>query len=165
MTKSTEHSSKHLSKRVEIKLGASRLSSLVDEASSLMDQLSTLSEAQRESVTKGDVEQIIEVVSAREPVVRQIVRVGEEIGAFINDPKMVSRLSDTDRDAALKRIALIEHAMKRLRERDAQDQVRMEEARDGLANQLSGMGAGQSALRAYSTKAKTPNPILQDRKG
>lgn len=143
----------------------SRLAFLVDEASMLMDQLNSLSETQRESVNTGDVEQIVQVVQAREPVVRHIVRVGQEIGAFIENPEMISKLSDSDRDEALKRISAIEHAMKRLRERDAQDQSLMEQARDGLANQLSGMGAGQSALRAYSTRTTTPNPILQDRKG
>lgn len=144
---------------------STRLSTLVDEAQSMMDQLCTLSAGQSEAIQSGDIARVVEIVVGREPVVQNIVRVGEEIGAFIADPAMISTISDEDRASALKRISSIEHAMKRLRERDAQDQRLMEMARDGLADQLAEMGAGQNALRAYSKRSGTPNPILQDRQG
>ena len=144
---------------------AARLNSLVDEAQALMDQLCTISNGQSEAIQAGDVAQIVEIVTIREPVVRGLVCVGEEIGAFIEDPKMIAQVSDADRSEALKRISLIEHTMKRLRERDDQDQKLMESARDTLADQLASMGTNQNALRAYSSRPSTPNPILQDRQG
>ncbi len=144
---------------------ASRLNSLVNEAQELMDQLCTLSEGQSKAIESGDIAQIVEVVSSREPVVLGLVSVGEEIAAFIQDPGMIASVHDTDRKEALGRIASIEQAMKRLREQDAQDQHMMESARDKLAQQISGTGANQNALRAYSNRSSTPNPILQDREG
>jgi hypothetical protein len=144
---------------------SARLNALVDEAQVLMDQLCSISEGQGDAIKSGDIAQVVEIVVNREPVVQSIVRVGEEIGAFIADPSMIDRVDDADRAAALGRISSIEHAMKRLRERDAKDQQLMEEARDGLADQLAGMGTNQNALRAYSNRTGTPNPILQDRQG
>ncbi len=142
-----------------------RLHSLVDQAQILMDQLTVLSDGQSEAIEGGDVAQIVEIVSKRDPVVHGLVNVGEEIGAFIEDPEMIAKVSDNERSKAMARIASIEHAMKRLRERDAQDQVQMKATRDAMAEQLSNMGTNQSALRAYSGRPSTPNPILQDRQG
>ncbi len=144
---------------------ASRLNSLVDEAQELMDQLCALSEGQSKAIESGDVAKIVEVVSSREPVVLGLVSVGEEIAAFIQDPRMIASVHEQDRKDALGRIASIEQMMKRLREQDAQDQKMMESARDKLAEQISGTGAHQNALRAYSSRSSTPNPIMQDREG
>ena len=143
----------------------SRLGSLLDEAGELMDQLQAVGDQQRHAIESGQVAQIVEVVAKREPLVQSMIRVGEELGAFIEDPETKSDLPDRTLNAALKRIAGYEHTMKRLREQDARDQLQMEKTRDQLASQLAGMGSGQNALRAYSTRTPTPNPILQDREG
>ena len=142
-----------------------RFDALVDEAQELIDSLSVLSGQQRHAIEGGDVAQIVEAVAQREPVVRAIVRVGEELAAFIEDPKALAGIDEQHRTQALLRIAGIEHAMKRLRERDAQDQQQMERTRTQLARQLAGMGAGKTALRAYSSRSQTPDPIMQDREG
>lgn len=144
---------------------SSRLDSLVDQAQVLMDQLCAASEGQSRAIESGDVAQVVEIVANREPIVRGLVNVGEEIGAFIQDPEMLALVGEPERDDALKRIALIEHAMKRLRERDAHDQRLMENARNQMAEQLSSVGTNQNALRAYSGRTGSPNPILQDRQG
>ena len=144
---------------------SARLDSLVDQAQDLMGQLSAVSNGQGMAIESGDIAKVVEIVTIREPIVRGLVNVGEEIGAFIQDPKMISKMSQRDQDGALKRIALIELAMKRLREQDAKDQGLMEAARDAMANELASMGTNQSALRAYSGRSATPNPILQDRQG
>ena len=144
---------------------SARLHSLIDEAQVFMDQLGTMGEQQSQAIESGDVVQILELVGSREPIVRGLVDVGEEIGAFIQDPDAINKVSVEQREDAMGRIAKIEHAMKRLRERDASDQVQMQAVRDQMAGQLSSMGTGQSALRAYSARTGTPNPILQDRQG
>jgi flagellar biosynthesis/type III secretory pathway chaperone len=143
----------------------SRLHFLVDEAQVLMDRLCDISQQQSQAIEAGEVEQIIEIVTIREPVIRNIVRVGEEIGAFIQDPDSIKQVDRVQRDEALNRIASIEHAMKRLRERDANDQILMEKVRDAMADQLAGLGNGKNALQAYAARPNTPNPILQDREG
>lgn len=142
-----------------------RLSSLVDQAKTLMDQLCDISSTQSDAIKSGDIDQIVEIVTKREPMVRGLVCIGEEIGVFISDPKMIGAVDDTQRSDALNRIASIEQSMKELREHDAQDQKLMESTRDGLADQLASMGAGMNALRAYTSRTATPNPILQDRQG
>jgi len=144
---------------------AARLSSLVDQAKTLMDQLCDISNVQTDAIKSGEIDQVVEIVAKREPLVRGLVCVGEEIGAFITDPKMIGAVDDVQRSNALDRIASIEQSMKKLREHDAQDQKLMESARDGLANQLASMGAGMNALRAYTSRTATPSPILQDRQG
>tara|TARA_R110002072_G_scaffold42064_19_gene118446 strand:+ start:30845 stop:31330 length:486 start_codon:yes stop_codon:yes gene_type:complete len=144
---------------------AARLSSLVDEAQGLMDELVSISVGHTDAIKGGDVAKIVEIVSTREPIVASLVRVGEEIGAFIADPDAIAKVGDAECEQAFKRIGAIEHTMKRLRERDAQDQILMESARDQLAGQLAGMGTGKTALRAYKPNQGTPNPILQDRQG
>jgi len=144
---------------------SSRLQSLVDEAKSLLDKLNSLSDGQRDAIESGDVEQIVEIVTCREPIVRGLVCVGEEIGAFIENPDTIGQIGQAERQIALDRIVLIENDMAKLRERDQQDQVLMQTTRDRIAEQLSGMGNNQTALRAYSSKANTPNPILHDREG
>ena len=121
---------------------AARLEALLAETGSLVDQLEAVGDQQHHAIESGQVRQIVEIVETREPLVRSLVRVGEELNAFI-----------------------YEHTMKRLRERDAQDQQCMEQARDQIASQLAGMGSGKHALRAYSTRSQTPNPIMQDRRG
>lgn len=145
-------------------LGA-RLGSLLDEAGTLVEQLEAIGEQQHHAIESGQVRQIVEIVATREPIVRALVRVGEELGAFIEDDSIRAVLGDEVMERALRRMAVYEHTMKRLRERDAQDQRRMERARDQLASQLAGMGSGKSALRAYSPKPQTPNPTMQDRRG
>ena len=145
--------------------GSPRLQSLIDEAQSLMDKLDSLSEGQRDAIESGDVDQIVEIIKSREPIVRGLVCVGEEIGVLIDNPKMLGAIEQSQRKNALDRIALIEESMTKLRKRDQEDQILMETTRDRIAEQLSGMGNNQSALRAYSSKAKTPNPILHDRQG
>ena len=94
-----------------------------------------------------------------------MIRVGEELGAFIEDAKVRQTLEPQSLNGAMRRIAGYEHTMKRLREQDARDQQLMEQTRDKIASQLAGMGSGQSALRAYSTRSQTPNPTMQDRRG
>ncbi len=146
-------------------LETARLNSLVDEAKMLMDRLGEIAAGQREAIESGEIEQIVEIVTKREPIVRGLVCVGEEIDALINDPKTLALVNAHDRSKAYERIASIEHAMKKLRQQDAQDQELMESIRDRLAGELSLMGTGISALRAYTTRSGTPNPILQDRHG
>ncbi len=142
-----------------------RIDALLDEAQGLIDRLRVVSDHQQGAVESGDVARIVEVVSQREPLVSSIVRVGEEIGAFIENRELMALVPEPSRSEALRRISGFEHAMKLLRERDARDQRLMEQARDRLAGQLSGMSHGKSALRAYSTRARTPDPIMQDRRG
>ncbi len=142
-----------------------RLTTLVDQAGELMDQLSSISDGQRDAIKAVDVEQIVEYVARREPVVSQLVTVGEEIAAVIQSFDEGLQKPDVSYNDALTKIASIEHAMKRLREQDAQDQQLMEEAREKLASQLASTGTNQNAMRAYSSRPNTPNPTLQDRQG
>lgn len=142
-----------------------RLGAMVDEAQVLIDQLGLISEQQQGAIREGDVERIVEVVAQRDPLVRRLVDVGGDIGALIENKPLMGEVSDALRDELLRRIANIEHAMKKIRERDARDQQVMESARDKMAKQLAGMGAGRTALRAYSTRKGTPNPTMQDRRG
>ena len=143
----------------------SRLDALIEETGTLVEQLEAVGAQQRHAIESGQVQQIVEVVAKRDPLVRSIIRVGEELGAFIEDPKTKQTLSEQALNGALLRIAGFEHTMKRLREQDAKDQLLMEQARDKIATQLAGMGSGQSALRAYSSKSKATNPIMQDKRG
>ena len=142
-----------------------RLESLLEETGTLVEQLEAVSAQQQHAIESGQVQQIVEVVAKREPIVKGLVRVGEELGAFIEDPTARDTLGEQVFNGALRRIASYEHTMKRLRERDAQDQERMQLTRDQLASQLASMGSGRSALRAYSVRSQTPNPIMQDRRG
>lgn len=144
---------------------AARLEALLAETGSLVDQLEAVGDQQHHAIESGQVRQIVEIVETREPLVRSLVRVGEELNAFIEDRDARTALGDEIMERALRRIAIYEHTMKRLRERDAQDQQCMEKARDQIASQLAGMGSGKNALRAYSTRSQTPNPIMQDRRG
>lgn len=143
----------------------SRLDSLLTEAGDLIDQLQAVGAEQRHAVESGQVQQIIEVVAKREPIVQSMIRIGEELGAFIEDPTTKQTIPERVLNGALLRIAGYEHTMKRLREQDAKDQLLMEQARDKIASQLAGMGSGQSAMRAYSSKSKATNPIMQDKRG
>ncbi len=146
-------------------LESARLNSLVEKAKVLMDQLSAIAVRQTDAIESGDIEQIVEIVTKREPVVRGLVCVGEEIDAFISNPEAIALVNERERSKAFDRISSIEHAMRKLRERDVQDQKLMESTRDRLADELGSMGTGMSALRAYTTRSATPNPILQDRQG
>ncbi len=142
-----------------------RLEALLTHAGTLIEQLEAVGNQQRHAIESEQVQQIVEVVAIREPIVRGMVEVGEELGAFIEDPATRSTLGKATLERALRQVASFEHAMKRMRERDAQDQERMEQTRNKLAQQLAGTGTGKSALRAYSTKTATPNPIMQDKRG
>ncbi len=142
-----------------------RLDSLIEQAQSLMAQLIDLSKEQSQIIESGDVAQIIEIVSLREPIVQGLVNVGEEIGAYIENKDAMASLQSKVRDEAIGQIASIEESMKIVRERDAQDQQAMERARDSMSGQLAVMGTNRSALKAYSSRSGTPGPILQDREG
>ncbi|HSG63805.1 MAG TPA: flagellar export chaperone FlgN [Gammaproteobacteria bacterium] len=144
---------------------AARLDALLEEAGTLVDQLEAVGEQQHHAIESGQVHQIVEIVETRDPLVRSLVRVGEELNAFIEDGDARACLDDDVMERALRRIAIYEHTMKRLRERDAKDQQLMEQARDKIASQLASMGSGKNALRAYSSRSTTPNPIMQDRRG
>ncbi|MGV6814881.1 MAG: hypothetical protein ACWA5W_07740 [Phycisphaerales bacterium] len=157
-----------MTKEIEIKhqiSKADRLGSLIEQADSLMGQLKSLSKEQALVIESGDVAQIIEMVSLREPIVQGLVLVGEEIGAFIENTEAMAQLSAAQRREALSQIAAIEGSMKEVRQQDERDQAAMEKVRDAMADQMSMMGAGQNALRAYSSRPSAPNPILQDRQG
>jgi len=143
----------------------SRLDGLIERARDLMEQLTAVSDQQSDAIRSGDVAKIIEIIAQREPLVAQIVDVGEEIGAIVENDELMGVLGREKQGEALRRISTIEHAMKRLRERDGRDQELMVETRDAMARQLAGMGSGKSALRAYSTRSQTPDPIMQDRRG
>ncbi len=144
---------------------SSRLDSLVAKAKTLMDRLCAIADGQTQAIESGEIEQIVEIVAQREPVVRELVRVGEELDAFLSDSQAMDLINQDDRVRAFEQIGSIEQAMKKLRQRDAQDQKLMESTRDRLADQLSSMGTGMTALRAYTSRVSTPNPILQDRQG
>lgn len=142
-----------------------RLDALLEQTGTLIEQLQAVSDQQRQAVESEQVQQIVEVVAIREPIVRSMVQVGDELGAFIEDPSTQQMLGKPTLERALRQIASYEHAMKLMRERDAQDQQRMEQTRAKLVRQLSGTGTGKSALRAYSSKNTNPNPIMQDKRG
>ena len=144
---------------------ASRLETLLQQASELIDQLEAISEQQRHAIESAQVTQIVEVVAKRDPLVQSMLRVGEELRIYIEDDRVRSAIGVGVMEDALHRVAGIEHKMKHLRERDAKDQELMEKTRDSLARQLSGMSTGTNALRAYSTRSKSTNPTMQDKKG
>jgi len=144
---------------------SARFDALLDEVGTLVEQLEAVSEQQHHAIKTGQVSQIVEIVATRDPLVRSLVEKGEELGAFIENGDARAAMGNEYMERALRRIAVCEHAMKRLRDRDAQDQRKMEDARDEIASQLAGMGSGKSALRAYSSRSYTPNPTMQDRQG
>lgn len=141
-----------------------RLETLLGQIGALIEQLQAVADQQRHAVETEQVQQIVEVVAIREPIVRSMVQVGDELGAFIEDTATQRLLGTPTLERALRQIASYEHAMKLLRERDAQDQEQMEHTRDKLVRQLTGAGTGKEALRAYSTKPTNPNPIMQDKR-
>lgn len=142
-----------------------RLEALLEQAGTLIDQLQAVADQQRHAVESEQVQQIVEVVAIREPIVRSMVQVGDELGAFIEDKATQQAIGKPTLERAMRQISSFEHAMKLMRERDAQDQQRMELTRNKLARQLAGTGTGKNALRAYSTKPVNPNPTMQDKQG
>jgi len=142
-----------------------RLEALLEQTGSLIEQLEAVGNQQRHAVESEQVQQIVEVVAMREPIVRRMVEVGDELGAFIEDKSTQQMIGKATLERAMRQIASYEHAMKLMRERDTHDQDRMERTRAKLVRQLAGTGTGKNALRAYSTKPTSPNPIMQDKEG
>ncbi|MEM9372763.1 MAG: hypothetical protein AAGA55_03890 [Planctomycetota bacterium] len=105
---------------------------------------------------------IVLALAQREPLVRELAGLGDELAAILNDPGAVRELGEHEHRQIRARMGELEQVMARIRERDRETRATLQRRRDGLADQIASVNIHRGAARAYSGGNHPVNPTVQD---
>lgn len=128
-------------------------------------RLDELSEAISVGVVENDPEELVALLARREPLVAGLARLGDELGAILDDPSSARALGNQEHAQIRERLAQLEQVMARIRERDKKARAELQRRRDELAGRLVSVNAATGAARAYAGGTRHANPTIQDSRG
>lgn len=142
-----------------------RFERLLNQQIELCNELTSLSESQRECIGQNDPDALLGVLGQRQGLIDRLRSTAEEArplrekwsaGPEVQDAPLISRV----RGAIVELTGL----MRSIAERDAEDRRRMERSRDDLAGRLAGVAKSRGAINAYD-RGPRGGPRFQDREG
>jgi hypothetical protein len=116
-------------------------------------------------IHEDDPEPLVALLNAREPLVRELARFGDELAAILDDPASARALGQAEHTQIRERLAQLEQVMARIRERDKRARAELQRRRDELAVRLASVNTASGAARAYAGVGRHTNPIVQDARG
>lgn len=128
-------------------------------------RLDELSAAISMRVHDEDPQELVALLSEREPLVGQLARLGDELAAILDDPSSARVLGQAEHTQIRERLGQLEEVMGRIRERDKRARGELQRRRDDLALRLASVNTATGAARAYSGSSRPSNPTMQDTRG
>jgi hypothetical protein len=147
-----------------------RLRRLLDEHLAAARQLDRLSQAQSVAVRAGAADEVNDILTQREPLVRTLVSVSDELeplAAYLarpaNSAAARSPLTPVERSRIGAELAELDTLLHQIVSRDAIDQAALAAQRQALGAQLAGLGHTRDAASAYAPASQSP--VFHDRQG
>jgi hypothetical protein len=145
-------------------LESSGLVALVGEQLELYQRLDSLSVRQHDLVAADDTDGLLAVLGARQQLIESIADSAARMAPFrARWDDHVCELKDTDRESLRKGLDDLSAMMAVIADRDESDRVAMEERRDRVKSQITGVKRGSAAVNAYGGPAGARGPRFQDR--
>lgn len=142
---------------------AQAIARLIDEQVGLYEELDRLSEHQHSIIENDDTDAILRVLGDRDAVIGRIRDVSARLTPYhARWSEHVDLLPEQERARLRARLSSVEAMMQRIAERDEADRIVMQERREALGGQLSGVRRSGAAMAAYG-RAPTKGPRYQDR--
>ncbi|MGJ8636220.1 MAG: hypothetical protein ACSHX5_05210 [Phycisphaerales bacterium] len=138
-----------------------RIDALLTQMRTLCTQIDAIGERQQQLLDNDELEAFVESLNSRNPMIESLARKSTQVEQFL---ELDGVGADQVRSARLQLDDMSMTVTKILR-RDAEQQVVVEKRRDELSKQLSGVGNGRTAVRAYGGGKAPPKPTYQDREG
>jgi len=139
-------------KRIDVLLGQMRM---------LCSQIDQIGIEQQRLLDEDLLEEFVALLNSRNPMIETLAQTSVSVEQYLDGQGLDQNLIKAVR-GQLDEMAVI---VKEVLERDAKQQVVVEQRRDELSKQLNGVGATRNAMRAYSGGDRRPNPTLQDQEG
>lgn len=108
---------------------------------------------------------LVGLLAEREPLVGELARLGDELGAILDDPASARVLGEQEHAQIRERLGQLEQVMAKIRERDREARGGLSKRRDRLADELASVSNARGAIRAYSGAGRPANPTVQDSRG
>ncbi len=147
---------------VHIWLG--RLTRLMDDQQQLLQRLDAIGEKQSALIEAVDTQGLLTLLGERQVLIEKVLEIQEELDPFRQRwDELNQSLKADQQEAVAKQIDDLGELMKRVCQRDEHDSMLLSKQRDHLADQLTGVSRGRSALSAYHNPDKHNIPRYQDR--
>jgi len=143
---------------------APRLERILDQQDALYAELDELGRRQSELIQRGDTEELLDVLGTRQRVIDQL---GVSMEAF--QPfgrrwdELMAALPEDRRRRYTSRVEELSGVIRRIAERDQEDQLALERQRAAVADEMASVSRGRSAVAAYGGGGRTAGPTYQDR--
>lgn len=127
------------------------VASLLDEQRRLCQELESLGIEQSGYVASGRTDDLLSVLSRRQVVLDRVVEINQALDPFRDRREAImSTLQSADREKLQRRIDAIAESVDRVRRRDDQDRRLLEEQRQIVADEISGITRVKGAAAAYA---------------
>ena len=138
------------------RLSPQHLASLVRQKRSLLEQLQTLCENQKQTIEADDAERLLRILTAKQKLVSGLERIERELAPFRDqDPETRPWGSEQERQACRADVQASERLWEGILELEAWCGKELEERRQALAQRLTAAQAQTNARQAYLSTAPT----------
>ncbi len=135
-------------------LSPQHLASLVRQKRSLLEQLRTLCENQKQTIEADDAERLLRILTAKQKLLSGLERIEQELAPFRDqDPETRPWKSEQERQACRADVQASEKLWETILELESLCGKELEERRQALAKRLSAAQAQSNARQAYLNTA------------
>jgi len=138
-----------------------RVDALLRQMRLLCSQIDAIGLEQQRLLDEDMLEEFVASLNSRNPKIESLAHAGKLVEDFLES----DGIGAEQVRQARKQLDEMSTTIAGILERDAKQQVVVEERRRELSRQLSGVDKVKNAVRAYSGGERQPNPTLQDREG
>ena len=138
-----------------------RIDALLAQMRKLCTQIEQIGAQQQKQLDEDELIEFVQTLESRNPKIESLGQAGKQIQALLDDKSVTPGQVLATQQELSEISALIVGVL----ERDSKQQAIVDQRRNELSKQLTGVGASKNAVRAYSGGNRTPNPTLQDREG
>lgn len=110
-------------------------------------------------------DEFVHALASRAPIIERLANASMSLDAILSDPNASARYPDQALEGARRELDELSMIVANVLRKDETHQKLVENRRDQLSGQLSGVKQGRHAIRAYSGRADRSGPRLQDREG
>jgi len=136
-----------------------RIDRLLGQMRMLCTQIDQIGLEQQRLLDEDRLEEFVVLLNSRNPKIESLAQTGLLVERCLDGvgPDQIQSVRE--------QLDEMSRMITEILSRDAKQQVVVDQRRDELSKQLSGVGTTRTAIRAYSGGSKRPNPTLQDREG
>lgn len=110
-------------------------------------------------------DEFVHSLASRSPLIERLAQASASLDSILSDPNASSAYPEHMIRDARKELDELSMVVANVLRQDERHQKLVEDRRDALSGQLSGVKQGRHAIRAYSGSASRNGPRLQDREG